>query len=305
MAFLIMQISAKKYRWVPYTFSCILITFVAFSRLYLGAHWFADIIGSILLGLTILLLCIISYRRMPRKSSALRLSPLSATILLLVSLCIPWSINIASELAAVIHDTTPIWPKQKITVENWWRSPLRYAPPYRNNRLGKSVQPFNVQFQGDLQAITNTLENKGWVPIVNNPKSKLKTTLQRFASHQGEYHMPILPWLYQNKLPVVVLIKHIPSHKRIIELHLWESEIHFQPDNKPLWLGTIDIRIPPKELLSLKERTKISLANGGGLNELYIDTIHFRRRIIKIPAQSQAPAIKKLQWNGKILLIRE
>lgn len=303
IAFLAAQIITKNYRWIGYTLSCIAIALVGFSRLYLGAHWVFDIVGSILLGLTVLLLCTISYRRMPKKTAALQLSRSSATAILLLGLFIPWTVFVPMQLTQTIHNTTPVWPKHVISIQAWWRNPLQYTPVYRNNRLGKPFQPFNVQWEGTTTDITKTLENQGWKLIVDENKMKLKTTLQRFASHEAEYHMPILPWLYRNKPPVLVFIKHIPLHKRIIELHLWESHIHFTSNDQPLLLGAIDIRIPPKELLSLKEHTTISLSGNAGLDQLYNDTAEYGRKVVHATAAQQV-LIKGQSWNGQILLIR-
>ena len=117
--------------------------------------------------------------------------------------------------------------------------------------------------------------------------------------------MPLLEWLYRNKPPEIFMIKHIAEHKRIIELRLWESNVHFQPGNKPLWIGATDVRIAPKELLSLKDRTTISLLEDTGLNMLHYDSYRYQRKIITVSINPTLLEIKKLDWNGKILLIRE
>ena len=102
------------------------------------------------------------------------------------------------------------------------------------------------------------------------------------------------------------MIKHIPMRQRIIELRLWKSNVHFPPNNEPLWIGATDIRIPPKVLLSIEEHTTISLAGNAGLDDLYVDTIGLQRKYIDSTKDNPMPSkIEALKWNGKILLIRD
>lgn len=303
IAFFAAQIMPKKLRWIPYALATMITITVAVSRLYLGAHWFTDIIGAALLALPVVLVCIISYRRMPSLHGALRLKPLFSSVLLLMSLMIPWAISLPLHFKKECYGSTPTWVKQQITLKDWWKFPQRYTPLYRNNRLGDPFQPFNVQWQGSINHITRVLESHGWTPIPSG--SKLKSTLQRLSSIQAQYHTALLPWLYHDKPPALFLIKHLPSRKRIIELRLWESNIHLQPGNKPLWLGATDILIPPKKAMSLKGRTTISLENNAGLTQLHSDTVHFLRKYVTISQNDRPEKIHALKWDGKILLIRD
>ena len=63
LAFLTVEIIGKSWRKLIYTLTVILILLISVSRLFLGQHWVMDIIGAWALGLSILLLATISYRR--------------------------------------------------------------------------------------------------------------------------------------------------------------------------------------------------------------------------------------------------
>ena len=303
LAFFSTQIMQKKHHWIAWTLACPFILFVAFSRLYLGAHWLSDIAGSFLLGFTIITVCIISYRRMPNTHSKLHLNSRFAILCLIIGLGIPWFISIPYTFQKNLARYTPIWFQQKITIDGWWSNPLLYTPLYRNDRFGKPFQPFNVQWQGSLKAITQTLIATGWQPV--SSQKKLQRTLQRFASIDAQYHLPLFSWLYRDKPPVIFFIKHTLKKNRMIEIRLWESNIYLQPGNQPLWIGATDILIPPKKLLSMKERTHISLQGAGGLDVLFANTSRFKRKFITVPVSQRPDTIQKLNWDGKILLIRE
>lgn len=302
IAFFIVQLMQKKSRWISYVIAGTLVFAITCSRLYLGAHWLTDIIGSILLGFSIILFCIVSYRRLPNIKQTFHLKFPDLAMLFLFGVILPWCIFIPTTIKKDEWQYTPQWPTQFIAENAWWQTPLQYTPLYRNNRIGKPFQPFNVQWVGSLTQIKKTLKNHGWKLMPEHVR--LKTTLQRFASYDAEYHIPILPWLYHNKPPALFFIKMISKKNRIIELRLWKSHIYLKPNNDSLWLGATNIRVSPKKLLSLREKTIISLAHGGGLRELKYDTTAFQQKIIRLPIAQQSTEMTTLDWDGNVLLIR-
>ncbi|MBX9705985.1 MAG: phosphatase PAP2 family protein, partial [Gammaproteobacteria bacterium] len=68
----------KYKRWTQFIVA-VLVFGIAVSRLYLGAHWLTDVVGSTLLGSTLLLFFIIAYRR-----KAMEPIPIWSTLLVLI-----------------------------------------------------------------------------------------------------------------------------------------------------------------------------------------------------------------------------
>lgn len=66
-AILIAQDLPSNLKRTPLLSALVITGFVAFSRLYLGAHWLSDVVTSLLLGLTLNLAMTLSYRRHLRK----------------------------------------------------------------------------------------------------------------------------------------------------------------------------------------------------------------------------------------------
>ena len=299
IAFLTAQQLSKKWRWIPYTTASILIVLISYSRLYLGAHWLQDVLGSLFLGFVILLSIIVSYRRYPSKP----FGNLKWLVFLVVTLVLPWAVMSKAKLHTVLYRYALLWPVREISSKDWWQHPTGYVPIYRWNRFGHPVQPFNIQWTAPLNDLQQTLEHYGWESI--HTKTDIQTAFGRFASYKPERHFPFFPWLYRGKPPVLFMIKHLPHATTIIELRLWESGIRFEDNALPLWVGSINYHIAPKRLITLRSPHEISLVNGGGVNELAAaQTKNYQWKKIFLYASDKPKKIRPLEWNGEILVIR-
>ena len=297
-AFLTAQQLPRKFHWVPYTTASVLIFFVAFSRLYLGAHWFSDILSSIFLGFTILLLVITSYRRYSPKT----FGSIYWHLFMIAALLIAWGTYTIAHYRTMLHHYAFVWPTKTIYMGRWWDNPTHYLPIYRTDRFGKPIQPFNVQWADTLTDIKQNLIQQGWVVIHN--RTDLKTALGRFASHKPEQHFPIFPQLYRHKPPILFMIKHLPKQQTIIELRLWASGVIFRDSNLPLWVASINYHTAPKHLIELKKPHEITLTDTGGIDTLKKDLSNYRWKAITISSEGQPKRVAPLNWNGSILVIR-
>lgn len=297
LGFYCAQCLDKKWRWIPYVLAGGLMTLVAFSRIYLGAHWLTDVLGSILLGAAILLAIIVSYRRHPKnypcKKSSLLVIPLI--------LGLGWLIAAYVMLPTQRFMYSPYFPQKIISIDEWWQHPTYYLPIYRLNRFGKPIQPFNVQWSGELPEIEALFLSNGWHVALK--KNTLKNTIQQLATKNPTHHVALLQPLYQNQAPALTLYYQLKDGTTI-ELRLWQSGVTFTDSTASLWIGCANFRRNSQKYLQISSQKQVTLADGGGLWQLSQALKNWHWRVLETPTSDQPKAIHDLQWNGKVLVVR-
>lgn len=301
LALLVMQDIHFKRRYIINYIVMGAIFVIMLSRLYLGAHWLTDTIGGIFLGLGMMLFFTLSYRR--QKPSRIP-APSLLTITLLV-LTVNTSIYATTHFRFFDAVYQLHWPTIITTHHDWWHQDVtnNSLPHYRLNRLGKAAQPFNIQFSGELFLIKERLTDQGWQS--HNILPKLPTMLERLQRDPHDPktpELPLLPLNYQNHPPALLLTKTIKQQQLI--LRLWKANIMIDGEETHLWLGTINdhqLNSPQNTVLHHIPKTPDSMNATRALTP-YLNG--FQWKVLQIPADQQPDPIQKLQWDGKILLIR-
>lgn len=302
VAYLITQRAGDASRYITYILSTVLILLIAFSRLYLGAHWFTDVLAATFLSLSILFAIVVSYRRHRLVIKLKTLNAAKFSIILILAFAPFWALGNYLLFSKIKRATTPYIAIQTISTKTWWNNPSQYLPLYRNNRFGAPRQPFNLQWLGNINEIQNYLSQHGW--ILYNEKLTLKSTLQRFASKDPQYHLQILPVLYLHQKPIITMIQYLPNHEGIFVLRLWRSAILLSDNQKTLWVGSLYLQFPPLKWLSLHHGSPLSFMIKNNLLDLLGNLKQKKSKIIVIPAQEQPQKIRNLNWNGEILVIK-
>jgi membrane protein DedA with SNARE-associated domain/membrane-associated phospholipid phosphatase len=222
-------------RWLPFLLIATLVTVISISRLYLGAHWFTDVMGGWILSATLLTLIGISYNRKAEKHLNVKDIFITTIISLLIFLGVMHHHNY-HKLQTNYAEAG--WPTYNIRLDNWWAQHADNLPPYRSGLLGTRVELLNLQWLGNLDNIKTQLMRQGWeLP----PERGWMDVLHRITDISSAEHLPIVSPLYLDRKPALVLIKNFNGDKRPVVLRLWNSNINIigTKPSQALWVGVI------------------------------------------------------------------
>lgn len=230
-----LQPSLKRY-WPFYFIASIIVLCISLSRLYLGAHWFTDILGGWLLSAVLLMLVTLSYNRKAEKPLKL----FSIILVTLISLSLSYGYAYYSRLDKMKkHYALQDWPTHIVSVKDWWQLQMTgtHLPQFRINRFGLHSERFSIQWAGDIQSIKSELLKNNWKEV---PPRDWISILHRITGIESTEELPLVSALHLDKQPVLVLIKHLNGSKKLIALRLWDSNIVIPALGK-LWVGSVEI----------------------------------------------------------------
>ncbi len=286
----------KKY---CYKVALFLVLLAGFSRLYLGPHWLTDIVSSFLLGFVCVLIVTLSYRRHLTTHLAPKKLIIHSSIMLLVIWTSYSTIKYSSTLEYhSIHHTTVA-----LTTENWWNKNDNPVPTLRDGRLGNPADPLNIQWHGSLISIKEHLEKKGW----ENHSSLLDFAglLERESLQDPERRLPLLPQLFHQRAPVLLMTKRNKANQFDAVLYLWESDTALTNSQTPLWVGTLKKYEPHEERFSLS-LTKIKPKTLSDVLPLLAENASpFKTTLIFLPDEKRSQLPQEWKWDGKILQLDE
>lgn len=297
IAALIAQYCTLAKRKIIYWIASAICLWVFFSRLYLGAHWLTDVLASLFLGVTLILCTLLSYRSRPHPILPYKRFLFVASITILII----WIGYTSFQFRSLQQDYALYWPKVTTNQVSWWKSQHQAIPLYVISRTGSPKEVLNIQWIGDLNTIKQQLASKGWVS--HSTGNSIKGAFHRLST-QNNTQLPLLPALYQNRAPLLLMTKFDQNHQQL-NLMLWESNVTLTDTQQLLWLGALFYYLPhPHKGLIPKPPTSIRSLYDQALNILVGDIAGHSLKIVTIPASQQPPAMNSLPWNGKLLLIR-
>ncbi len=271
-----------------------LIFLIAFSRLYLGAHWLSDMVGGSAFGSAWLALLGLSYIR--RQSG--RIGSGSLLAVGCVALVLAGGFNIYrshatdSERYAVKSVVPPM------AAAEWWASGWQQLPARRIDLTGETEEPLTFQWAGSLQSIQDVLQRNGWrASAAWTPL----TALTWLTAQTDPAALPVVALFASGRLPGLTLVRphgDITHADSRLVLRLWAIDLELTNGQAaPLWIGSVveEHFYHPLALVTListqpdmiAPRSALAAALDGG------------RLVSRVSASAAA------DWDGRVLLARE
>lgn len=295
LAFLIAENLPENKRKTPYLLAFFSIILIATSRVYLGAHWFTDVLASLCLGMALLFVVILSFHRRVSR----RIAVVSFTLFSLAAIAFCGGSYAVLKFRDLRANYTLYWPVTTLDRETWWQHQTHDIPYFVASRLGRPLKVINVQWLGDLSEIKKSMLQQGWQPQIL--RMNLKSTLNRLTEKTNPQHLPVLPALYQNHAPALLFSKR-DKNKRLLHFMLWPSNVSLQGESQTLWLGSIYYYLPRAHAVSVSAEEQ-KKRYGFAIDQLQPNSRE-EWKYIQIPAEEQPAVMSGLNWDGRILLIK-
>lgn len=150
----------KPQRVLIYGLTSAIIFLVLFSRIYLTAHWFSDVVGGALLGISILAGLTFSYRR---KIQFTTISSGKIAVIGILTLLFVWGAHLNDGYKKLLSNSQLRFPNQTIDLKEWWNHAGSQTPLYRLGYFGQKIEALNIQWVGKLSDIQHHLEKKAGI----------------------------------------------------------------------------------------------------------------------------------------------
>lgn len=216
--------------------AAVLIFLIAFSRLYLGAHWFSDVVGGAAFGSAWLMLLSLFYLRRPAE----RIGSPALLVAACVALLLAGGTNIFQSHATDVGRYAVQPTMQTVVVADWQATGWQTLPAWRVDLTGEVEEPLTFQWAGSLQNLQDVLRKDGWRPPVG---WSLTTAMAWLSPTADAASIPVVPLFASGRLPDLTLIQSsgppTASAARLV-LRLWATDMEMAGvEPKPLWTGSI------------------------------------------------------------------
>jgi undecaprenyl-diphosphatase len=290
MAVIVAQALKPERRWIAYAVAGFFAALVAFSRVYLGAHWFTDVAGGFALGAIWVAILGIAYRRRTTR-------PVAAKPFLLVSILALggfWGINLALNHTEQLAGYSPAPRELRVLSSDWWENGWRVMPAHRDDLTGHLEQPLTLQWAGRLADIKQHLQAQQWY---TGPSLTLSTAMLWLSPTSTIEQLPVLPHIHNNRHPALSMTAPGQNEGQRRVLRLWKTNIYLSDLDVPLWIGNIvHEHVMDLPLANVSDTVGVDTA---ALQQLETLPGYQGRRVKRALTQ-----VEPGEWDGTVLLLK-
>lgn len=208
----------------------ILLILISITPLYLQLSWAIDIVTATTFALFIVLSVALFYYRQTNLQANINVLLLGICFIAVISV----SLSLYSNYQPLSKKLERTLPKQAYQMNTWWSLEQQPLVLYRQNRFGNPVQLLNVQWASYQQNIIDIMTKNGWQKA---PKTNIAVILNRLTANNTGMELPLLPQVYLGHKANLIMTKLVDNH--LLILRLWSTNTIIQPNNLPLWIGSI------------------------------------------------------------------
>ncbi|PZV36736.1 bifunctional DedA family/phosphatase PAP2 family protein [Mesorhizobium kowhaii] len=269
------------------------VALIAFSRLYLGAHWFSDVAGGLAFATAWLaLLCIAYLHHQPSEKGAGGL-----LVVACASLVVAGGFNVYRHHAADMERYAVQYEAPSILAAEWWTQDWQQLPVQRIDLAGEAEEPLTFQWAGSLERLEADLAQKGW----RSPAPwTLTGALAWFTPRPDPMDLPTSPYMERGRLPSLTLVHprgELDGTSSRFVLRVWATDIDLRNGHlTELWIGSVvDERLGNRfPLFTLAQ----AQPDANGPRDLLAASLD-AGRLVTGPDHSSTPV-----WDGQVLLAR-
>lgn len=293
LALVIARELTYKHRWIPYSIAGVLVMTIGLSRLYLGAHWFSDVLGGLSLGLFWLALIGIAYDHHPAPAVKIRSFAIVCTTIFIVALGMQHQLLFKTRLAYY----APRHLASEMADSTWFETGWQQLPAYRADLEGNHKHPLNIQWAGSLIELEAQLATSGWTTPAS---SKDSHALNWLSPAPDINKLPLLPQVHKGHNQSLLMIKAIDEN-RLIAIRLWSSSTTIYPSEQMLWIGNTSF-LTINQTLPLISYLQTEMDFNTPLKILLDDLPEqlTRKVVMRQPSANKTP----MTWHGEVLLAR-